>query len=322
MMPTDTEPTYYEILKVEKTATDADIKKAYYRQALACHPDKHPDNRQQAEAEFKAVAEAYSVLSDPQKRHIYDEKGREGLQAHDVNVDARDMFRRTFAGGDAFVDIVGETMVVDLLCQAQGTETGTQQQPQAAPSSEEMQDMAKKRQERVDKLAKTLTDRITPYVYDRETLEQVTTEAVKETARLRQEPNGPELLHLIGHVYTVKAARVIHKDSGWRAFKLGWREHAHSWGTKWSMIKKASQVSQEQKQRERAAAAGQTPPASDPQLEEAKFKALFWSMARVDIEDTVREVVARVLQEPGQPDNVLNRRAWAVDAIGRAYSNA
>ena len=313
------EQSYYEILHVDKKATESEIKKAYYKQALLCHPDKHPDNRAQAEADFKAVAEAYSVLSDPQKRHVYDTKGKEGLQAHDVNVDAKEMFRKTFAGGDAFVDIVGDTMVVDLLCEAHGA--GNMQQ-RAQPTNEEMEEMANKRQERVQHLVKKLIDKTIPFVYAQQSLEQVGAEAKKEAQLLRQEPNGSELLHLIGHVYTVKAARMINKESGWRAFKLGWKEHAHSWGTKWSMIKKASQVSHDQKQRDKAAAAGRPTPAVDPEVEEAQFKALFWSMARVDIEDTVREVVGRVLAEPGQQENVLNRRAWAVDAIGRAYMAA
>lgn len=317
-MVVDTDQSYYDTLHVDKQASDAEIKKAYYKQALLCHPDKHPDNRAQAEADFKAVAEAYSVLSDPQKRKIYDAQGKAGLESHDTNVDAREMFRREFAGGDAFADIVGDTMVVDLLCEARGSGNMNKQQM----SNEEMQEMSRKRAERIDHLVKKLVDRITPYVYDRKKLEQVSAEAAKEAEKLRQEPNGTELLHLIGHVYTVKAARVIYKENGWRSFKLGWREHAHSWGTKWSFLKKATQLDHEQRQRAKAQQAGQPAPAVDPAVEEAQFRALFWSIARVDIEDTVREVVARVLREPGQPESVLNRRAWAVDAIGRAYCNA
>jgi len=55
---------YYEMLEVTKTATEADIKKAYRRLALKWHPDKNPDNQKEAEIRFKEISEAYEVLSD------------------------------------------------------------------------------------------------------------------------------------------------------------------------------------------------------------------------------------------------------------------
>ncbi|KAG9455749.1 hypothetical protein H6P81_000257 [Aristolochia fimbriata] len=72
---------YYNILKVGRTATDDDLKKAYRRLAMKWHPDKNPKNKKEAEAKFKQISEAYDVLSDPQKRQIYDQYGEEGLKA-------------------------------------------------------------------------------------------------------------------------------------------------------------------------------------------------------------------------------------------------
>lgn len=66
---------YYEILGVSKNATDAEIKKAYRQQAKKWHPDANPDNRKEAEEKFKDIGEAYSVLSDSQKRRNYDQFG-------------------------------------------------------------------------------------------------------------------------------------------------------------------------------------------------------------------------------------------------------
>lgn len=71
--------SYYEILEVSKTATEADIKKAYRKHALKWHPDKNPDNQKEAEKRFKEISEAYEVLSDKKKRDIYDRHGKEGL---------------------------------------------------------------------------------------------------------------------------------------------------------------------------------------------------------------------------------------------------
>ena len=66
---------YYAILGVDKNASDEEIKKAYRKMAKKWHPDANPDNRKEAEEKFKEVGEAYSTLSDPQKRRMYDQFG-------------------------------------------------------------------------------------------------------------------------------------------------------------------------------------------------------------------------------------------------------
>ena len=71
---------YYEVLGVEKNATDEEIKKAYRKMAKKYHPDANPDNKQEAEAKFKEVNEAYETLSDSQKRQMYDQFGHNGPQ--------------------------------------------------------------------------------------------------------------------------------------------------------------------------------------------------------------------------------------------------
>ncbi|MDR2861968.1 MAG: molecular chaperone DnaJ [Syntrophobacterales bacterium] len=73
---------YYEILGVEKAATEETIKKNYRKLAMLYHPDRNPDNRE-AEDKFKEAAEAYEILSDPAKRQRYDRFGHEGLKGSD-----------------------------------------------------------------------------------------------------------------------------------------------------------------------------------------------------------------------------------------------
>lgn len=70
---------YYEVLGVEKTASADEIKKAYRKKAIQYHPDKNPGDKS-AEEKFKEAAEAYEVLSDPQKRQRYDQFGHAGMQ--------------------------------------------------------------------------------------------------------------------------------------------------------------------------------------------------------------------------------------------------
>eukprot|EP00960_Hanusia_phi_P073859 768103-Hanusia_phi.AAC.1 len=71
---------YYTILGIKKEATEEEIKKAYKKSAMKWHPDKNRDRQEEAERRFKDIAEAYDVLSDPEKRKIYDQYGEEGLK--------------------------------------------------------------------------------------------------------------------------------------------------------------------------------------------------------------------------------------------------
>ena len=66
---------YYEVLGLKKGASDDEIKKAYRRLAKKWHPDANPDNRKEAEEKFKEIGEAYEVLSNPQKKKMYDQFG-------------------------------------------------------------------------------------------------------------------------------------------------------------------------------------------------------------------------------------------------------
>ncbi|MBI2340521.1 MAG: DnaJ domain-containing protein [Deltaproteobacteria bacterium] len=70
---------YYEVLGVERSADDAEIKKAYRQMAVKFHPDKNPGDKS-AEEKFKEASEAYEVLSHPDKRQIYDQFGHQGLE--------------------------------------------------------------------------------------------------------------------------------------------------------------------------------------------------------------------------------------------------
>ena len=95
---------YYEVLGVSKSASPEDIKRAYRRMAIKYHPDKNPDNKAEAEAKFKECAEAYEVLSDPEKRQRYDQFGHEGLRG----IGMRDYTHMRWQDiGSIFEDIFG-----------------------------------------------------------------------------------------------------------------------------------------------------------------------------------------------------------------------
>lgn len=75
-----TQIDYYAVLGLTKTASDADIKTAYRSLAKKWHPDKNPDNKEEASEKFKEISVAYKILSDPEKKEIYDKFGHDGLQ--------------------------------------------------------------------------------------------------------------------------------------------------------------------------------------------------------------------------------------------------
>ncbi len=96
---------YYEILAVSKTTSDGEIKKAYRKLAMKYHPDRNPDDKE-AEALFKECTEAYEVLSDGQKRQIYDTYGHDGLKNSGYSGPGN--FEDVFSSfGDIFGDLFG-----------------------------------------------------------------------------------------------------------------------------------------------------------------------------------------------------------------------
>ncbi|MBI4536037.1 MAG: molecular chaperone DnaJ [Ignavibacteriae bacterium] len=104
---------YYQVLGVDRRATQEDVKKAYRKLALQYHPDRNPENKE-AEENFKEAAEAYEVLSDPEKRRRYDQFGHEGIRGTDFHpfTDVNDIFS-TFSdifgagfGGSIFDDVL------------------------------------------------------------------------------------------------------------------------------------------------------------------------------------------------------------------------
>uniref|UniRef100_A0A7S2SM42 J domain-containing protein n=1 Tax=Mucochytrium quahogii TaxID=96639 RepID=A0A7S2SM42_9STRA len=93
---------FYKILGVSRDASEAELKKAYRKMALKWHPDKNVNNKEQAEKMFKDIAEAYAVLTDKEKKQVYDRFGEEGLNAGMSSEDAKARTQFGGGGGAAF----------------------------------------------------------------------------------------------------------------------------------------------------------------------------------------------------------------------------
>ena len=96
----------YELLGVARDASEKQIKVAYYKKARDLHPDKNSDDPN-AEARFKAISEAYQVLSDPERRKMYDHLGAAALEQSE-NLDNFKFFVRGLFGGEEFEEVLGD----------------------------------------------------------------------------------------------------------------------------------------------------------------------------------------------------------------------
>ncbi|WP_185870571.1 molecular chaperone DnaJ [Blattabacterium cuenoti] len=98
---------YYEVLGVSRNASSEEIKRAYRRLAIKYHPDKNLDNKKKAEEKFKEAAEAYEILSNPEKRQRYDKFGHSGVResGSGSGMNMEDIFANF---GDIFADAFGE----------------------------------------------------------------------------------------------------------------------------------------------------------------------------------------------------------------------
>uniref|UniRef100_A0A2K5NP85 J domain-containing protein n=1 Tax=Cercocebus atys TaxID=9531 RepID=A0A2K5NP85_CERAT len=116
---------YYEVLGVPRQASTEAIKRAYRKLALKWHPDKNPENKEEAERRFKQVAEAYEVLSDAKKHDVYDRYGEAGAEGSCAVGrpfedpfeyifsfrDPAEVFREFFGGQDPFsFDLFGNPL--------------------------------------------------------------------------------------------------------------------------------------------------------------------------------------------------------------------
>src|SRR5215469_16585631 len=99
---------YYEVLGVERTASDGELKSAYRKLALQYHPDRNPEKREEATEKFKEITEAYGVLADSQKRAAYDRYGHAAVTgaasqgwpdvSSTIFTDFEDLFGEFFGG--------------------------------------------------------------------------------------------------------------------------------------------------------------------------------------------------------------------------------
>ncbi|CAK9100182.1 unnamed protein product [Durusdinium trenchii] len=177
-------------------ANPSEIKKAYYKEARLCHPDKNPGDAE-ATAKFQKLSTIYQVLSDPELRKKYDRDGKDGVDKQKtVQMDPRAFFGLLF-GSERFEPWTGE-----LLIAAQADHfTKANEDDEMS----ELEKSLKKRQLRREvACAVNLRERCARYVYGRDT-EGFKAQMRKEASELASSQFGPELLQALGEMYLVRS---------------------------------------------------------------------------------------------------------------------
>ena len=114
---------FYDLFDLSPDATSAQIKRAYYKRARECHPDKHPNDAVK-EAEFKKLSQAYQTLFDEERRAVYDAFGRDGMQSDESYADPRQVFAAVFGGPEfePWVGVLGAAVDEELQAPLQAAQ--------------------------------------------------------------------------------------------------------------------------------------------------------------------------------------------------------
>lgn len=336
----------YDVLGVEPSATDTQIRKAYYRLAQQFHPDKHP-NDEHATTKFQSISEAYQcvvylltshvlsciscrsvltelsflpwhvflmcarhrVLSDPVKREEYH---RMGTASSEGLMDPKALFALMFSN---FEHIVGDLATSTIMSTMRVDE---------GDSAPEIQEAARKKREqfqanREEHLAAMLLRRLEPWLAG--DAEAFAEHARREVTVLRAEPFGRDMLKTVGYVYRKKAEILLGKTKGAlggvESFFGELRETASYWRSKVRALEGGMRIM--------STASGAEGESIDEaaRREAVSMLGVVYLSAVVDVQTTLRQVVKRVLTINEQsPRAIVKQRAEGLIVLGSIFESA
>jgi len=303
------ETEYYDTLGLAPEADAAAIKKAYRKMAMKYHPDKN--SAPEAEEMFKQVGEAYAVLSDPDKRKIYDKQGKTGLSpdgSHEASAATVQAMLREMFGGDRFKTVFGDLSIFDSSLVEHLQTLATQQERKEYAQYHSLQ--------RIGILAGSLVERVTPFVEGEKGLKagEWAEGLAEEARRMADFPGGASLLEYVGKLYESEGSGRANRFLGLERLGTEARKFGEKLGRAWSF---GSSVVATQ-----SAAAALDKDGANEELR-AKVAAVgmrtVWNMGKMEIMDTVYKVLEQVLDDGTLPKAKRQRRALAVEAVGKMY---
>jgi curved DNA-binding protein CbpA len=291
--------SYYEILGVEKSASQIEIKKGYYKKAKEWHPDKNPDNPE-ADEMFKLINEAYQILSDEEKREMYDKYGKDYVSGQGGEVDISFAFKMLFGAGK-FDDVIGEMNLFSSFMADEQSESAKAEQEKA-------------QRERIEKLATTLHFiKLEPYTAGN-TKEWVVLMEQDIEEKL-EVPGGASLLLHIGYIYIQEAKQHDNRWFGLESFVSELSEKGHIVSEALSLVSEARKLQLVQQQLEGS------------QDTDVQMKALnqginlVWKLGKLEIEQVLRQACEKMFKDC-KDKKTRKRLVDGLRKLGEMYQKA